>query len=418
MLSEPIQTGMAYRTRSGAKARIYSASGGHGGRPIVFIGHVGIRQVRWRPDGSNASSQAVASGDPLDIVAEWVEDAEPPTVTPKESGTYRCRNGRHADVYVLHDRQFLFGMVAGEYQEWELDGTVRGTCGKRGTDIVAIVSLGKFGVPKPLQIRVGRWYQLRNGDQVQIDVLDPATRQAIGYYKGQRVHWCCSGRINPETESPADIIGEVIGRSCGELPVDDRTHTEPTCATCRFWDGELKFGMLGDRSLCRKTSPTTSQSNDAKWPVTSVNDWCGEHEQKPEGDHGPLPGNCQKHGKFTSLQCPDCVAELEMSKAESVPLPTEPVTYDPGSPCTCLSCGRGVKPGRPGNSPCPYCNERLDGQGSCLKTGLPTAATKPPAPPQPPTASDGNRCSDCGAELRPVLVGKALVCQKCCARLC
>ena len=54
----------------------------------------------------------------------------------------------------------------------------------------------------------------------------------------------------------------------------------PTCETCRFWDG----------GECHRWPPTIhpelrwgdDYQNEGYWPHISKNDWCGEHEPRPE----------------------------------------------------------------------------------------------------------------------------------------
>ncbi len=59
----------------------------------------------------------------------------------------------------------------------------------------------------------------------------------------------------------------------------------PTCETCRFWDDQ------GDSGMCRRHAPRMilcqvappegiepHQAEDAVWPWTEPDDWCGDHE--------------------------------------------------------------------------------------------------------------------------------------------
>lgn len=58
--------------------------------------------------------------------------------------------------------------------------------------------------------------------------------------------------------------------------------THPTCATCRFWDRNNTFNTIGQ---CRRRAPSQAWSGDAYvWPDTQDEDWCGEHDPKPEGE--------------------------------------------------------------------------------------------------------------------------------------
>lgn len=58
----------------------------------------------------------------------------------------------------------------------------------------------------------------------------------------------------------------------------------PTCASCRWWAGhDYPFGQ------CRKAAPRPSQlaGSGAQWPLTWVEDWCGDHEPSPTTNRGP-----------------------------------------------------------------------------------------------------------------------------------
>jgi hypothetical protein len=47
------------------------------------------------------------------------------------------------------------------------------------------------------------------------------------------------------------------------------------CGNCRFW-GEMEGG-LGE---CLRHAPSGPRTDDRWWPITLVDDWCGEHERK------------------------------------------------------------------------------------------------------------------------------------------
>jgi len=57
--------------------------------------------------------------------------------------------------------------------------------------------------------------------------------------------------------------------------------TTDICKDCRFWQqGQDGFG------ICRRYPPTDPKTADARWPswrypITEMNYWCGEFEQKP-----------------------------------------------------------------------------------------------------------------------------------------
>jgi hypothetical protein len=57
--------------------------------------------------------------------------------------------------------------------------------------------------------------------------------------------------------------------------------SNPACETCRFWStnpAEL-FPGYGE---CRRHAPRKSDPSDrVLWPVTSLDDFCGEHEPAP-----------------------------------------------------------------------------------------------------------------------------------------
>lgn len=65
---------------------------------------------------------------------------------------------------------------------------------------------------------------------------------------------------------------------------------ETWCKTCRFWDGDDE-GLEGD---CRRHAPrlsgqavpggsaTHQDPMFRAWPITRIDDWCGEHQHKED----------------------------------------------------------------------------------------------------------------------------------------
>ena len=48
---------------------------------------------------------------------------------------------------------------------------------------------------------------------------------------------------------------------------------EARCLNCVFW--KKAFGKIG---TCRRFAPMVGDGDSEKWPLTSVIDFCGEHE--------------------------------------------------------------------------------------------------------------------------------------------
>ena len=54
-----------------------------------------------------------------------------------------------------------------------------------------------------------------------------------------------------------------------------------TCNSCKFWK-LLEAERFGE---CRRHSPRPSgQGIEAKWPGTTLDDWCGDYQPKPNED--------------------------------------------------------------------------------------------------------------------------------------
>lgn len=81
----------------------------------------------------------------------------------------------------------------------------------------------------------------------------------------------------------------------GREPLDvneDSGWPAPTCWTCRYWTRNNGRITTGDDAECRRRSPAPityrdsageSPALNAAWPVTDMNDWCGDHLSLPEG---------------------------------------------------------------------------------------------------------------------------------------
>ena len=56
---------------------------------------------------------------------------------------------------------------------------------------------------------------------------------------------------------------------------ETKRDTDPTCSTCRWWDGLTTTGK------CRRYPPRPAQDDgtesDAVWLFTRADEWCGEH---------------------------------------------------------------------------------------------------------------------------------------------
>ncbi len=62
-------------------------------------------------------------------------------------------------------------------------------------------------------------------------------------------------------------------------------HAEESCETCKFWNPDVEgTGELGDclrmPPLVAKERRTLKVFGDNIWPITWINEWCGEFQQK------------------------------------------------------------------------------------------------------------------------------------------
>lgn len=64
-----------------------------------------------------------------------------------------------------------------------------------------------------------------------------------------------------------------------------RRDMRPTCETCRYWRTVHREAEAGQ---CRRRPPALVKFEGAdpetSWPRTDVDDWCGDHEPKPQED--------------------------------------------------------------------------------------------------------------------------------------
>ena len=66
-----------------------------------------------------------------------------------------------------------------------------------------------------------------------------------------------------------------------------------TCETCRWWEPSEHHDEKG---RCRREPPArASREEHGEWPLTYLDDWCGEHRARDEGDP-PVEGKVQRLG--------------------------------------------------------------------------------------------------------------------------
>ena len=77
---------------------------------------------------------------------------------------------------------------------------------------------------------------------------------------------------------------------------------KPTCETCRWWRFDTRLNSLGDSGSCLRYAPrpitrlysewtddddaagNLAYSLEVVWPMTFVDNWCGEHAPKEPAD--------------------------------------------------------------------------------------------------------------------------------------
>lgn len=72
---------------------------------------------------------------------------------------------------------------------------------------------------------------------------------------------------------------------------------QPMCKTCRWWDVLGSVGADRKQGQCRRNPPMMagqigdnvgmSEIQDARWPLTSIVDWCGEYKPPPDSANPP-----------------------------------------------------------------------------------------------------------------------------------
>jgi hypothetical protein len=116
-----------------------------------------------------------------------------------------------------------------------------------------------------------------------------------------RVFACCACGLRRREASQEDSgdFGRAPctpERDCGRATTDSNIasaamvlvpHMTAHCSSCRFWESPWEKAEIG---LCRRYAPRPSRRDGvgcgADWPMTSEDDFCGEHEPKQQPDSG------------------------------------------------------------------------------------------------------------------------------------